>query len=155
MRYEVARRLSNHELRLECAANGIAVPDGATRGDLLAAVTGSGSNGPSRNLHNWSAEDVATLHAHPDWTAAELAEALGVTEASVKYARRTYGRWSSNASGLCVSCDQRPVYVESKEARRLGLCKGCWLEEQRKRLEEDAESTRLRQAKHRKKGDMQ
>lgn len=90
------------------------------------------------------------MQAHPDWTADEIAAQLGRTAPAVAYARRTYGRWNPrSADGLCIVCDERPVYVESEQARRLHLCKGCWLEEQRRRLEEESEAVRLRQKRKR------
>ena len=148
-------RMANHELRAELAARGTSLPPSATRAELLMALAKEpdskmGNSTHPRKTHKWTEKDVALIQSHPDWTAAELAALLGVTTRSVDYARRRFGRFPSNAVRLCVACDQRPVYVESREAKRLGLCKGCWLKEQRRRLEEDAESTRLRQAKHRK-----
>ena len=144
-------RMANHELKAELAAMGITLPSSATRTELLAVLDGSiGNSTDTQKRHNWTQKDVATVQAHPDWTAAELAVLVGTTPRSIDYARYRFGRFPSNAAGLCAVCDQRPVYAESREAKRLGLCKGCWLKEQRRRLEEDAESTRLRQAKHRK-----
>lgn len=89
------------------------------------------------------------MQRHPDLTASEIAELLGTTKASVEYARRTYGRFYTGGDRICVKCDERPVFIESPQARRLHLCKGCWQEEQRRRLEEEPEAVRLRQAKKR------
>lgn len=86
---------------------------------------------------------------HPDMTAEELAGELGTTTRSVEYARRKYGRFYTGSEKLCVACDERPVYIESPQARRLGLCKGCWQEELRRRLDEEPEAVRLRQEKKR------
>lgn len=77
---------------------------------------------------------------------------LGTTARSVEYARRTYGRFSKSTERLCVVCDERPVFIESPKARRLGLCKGCYLDELARRASEERESARLRQAARRARG---
>lgn len=159
MRRSVAERLSRHDLLTVARAAGADVDEDTSRARLLEVVEALPEDGAegrfrrSRENHKWSAEEVAVLQGHPDWTAEELAQSMGVTVGSVEYARKRYGRYAPRgAAGLCVVCDARPVYVESPEAKRLGLCKGCWQEEQRRRLEEEPEAVRLRQAKKRAKG---
>lgn len=100
--------------------------------------------GPLRS--RWTRERVAELKRHPDMTSAELAEAMGSTAAAIRHARSRFGRWPSGTDGLCVVCDARPVFSESREARRWGLCKACYLAERERRAAEEAESARVRQA---------
>lgn len=153
MRRAVAERLSRRELYLTAKAAGADVDEATSRARLVSIVThdeGRRSQNPQRR-HVWTDEDIAVMQGHADWSAEEIAAELGTTTGSVEYARKRYGRFPPrDASGLCVVCDSRPVYAESPEAKRLGLCKGCWQEEQRKRLEEEPEAVRLRQAKKRK-----
>lgn len=164
MRDAVAARLSRADLLIEAKAEGLDVAANASRAELLAALhdaeeaalkaTDTAEEESKQTRYVWTDDRIAILQGHPDWTAEELADELETTPASVAYARRTYGRFApAGAVGLCVVCDRRPVYVESPEAKRLKLCKGCWLEEQRRRLEEGPEAVRLRQAKKRAKND--
>ena len=99
----------------------------------------------------WDAEAVRVLHAHPDWTCEELAEVLGTTAKSVESARHRFGRFGGNADALCVVCDSRPVFAESRQAKRMRLCKGCYLKERERRLQEERESVAVRQAVKRQK----
>lgn len=82
-------------------------------------------------------------------TAAELGELLGVSAWAVRHARARFGRYDSGADGLCRRCEDRPVWGESPRARKMGLCKGCYLEEMRKRLAEEREGAAVRQARKR------
>lgn len=156
MRRNVAERLSRRDLLAVARAAGADVDEATSRARLLEVVeslpeaSGDGRFRRSRENHKWTEEEVQILQGHPDWTAEQVARSMGVTVGSVEYARKRYGRYApKDAAGLCVVCDARPVYVESPEARRLKLCKGCWQAEQRRRLEEEPEAVRLRQAKKR------
>ena len=70
----------------------------------------------------WTDEMIRRMQAHPEWTAAEIAAELRVTP---------------------------PVFDTSAQAKKWRLCKGCYLAERKRRLEEEAESNRIRQAAHR------
>lgn len=100
----------------------------------------------------WTDEMIGRMQAHPERTAAEIAADLRVTPSAVRHARQRYGRFSTGTDGLCIACDARPVFSTSPQAKRWRLCKGCYLAERKRRLEEEAESNRIRQAAHRKKG---
>ena len=80
---------------------------------------------------------------------AEIAAELRVTPSAVRHARQRYGRFSTGTDGLCIVCDARPVFDTSAQAKKWRLCKGCYLAERKRRLEEEAESNRIRQAAHR------
>lgn len=97
----------------------------------------------------WTDEMIRRMQAHPERTAAEIAAELRVTPSAVRHARQRYGRFPSRTDGLCIVCDARPVFTTSAQAKAWRLCKGCYLEERKRRLEEEAESNRIRQAVHR------
>ena len=97
----------------------------------------------------WTPDMVRAMQAHPERTAAEIAAELRVTPSAVRHARQRYGRFPSRADGLCIVCDARPVFDTSAQAKKWRLCKGCYLAERKRRLEEEAESNRIRQAAHR------
>lgn len=97
----------------------------------------------------WTDDMVRRMQAHPDMTAAEIAAALGVTPSAVRHARQRYGRFASGTAGLCIVCDERPVFETSPQARAMRLCKGCYLRERALRAAEEAESNRVRQSVHR------
>lgn len=80
-------------------------------------------------------------------TSAALAARMGTTAEAVRHARSRYGRYPV---GVCSACGERPVWKDSRRAARLGLCKGCFLKEEARRLEEDAEAARVRQSRRRK-----
>ena len=101
----------------------------------------------------WTPDMVRAMQAHPERSAAEIAALLGVTPSSVRHARQRYGRFGSGTGMLCIACDSRPVFDTSAQAKRWGLCKGCYLAERKRRLEEEAESNRIRQAAHRKRAE--
>lgn len=89
------------------------------------------------------------MWARPDWTAAEIGELLGRSAASVRMQRHRMGRWHRDAVPLCCKCCDRPVWQESPIARRYGLCKGCYLDEERMRLEDEARAVALKQRRRR------
>ena len=83
---------------------------------------------------------------HPDWTARELTELLPRHSAkAITIARQRHGRYLRSVIPLCCKCSERPVWAESQAAKRYGLCKGCYLDEERMRLEEEAKHVALRQ----------
>ena len=84
----------------------------------------------------WTPEMVRTMQAHPDMTAAELAGLLGATPSAVRHARQRYGRFSTGADLMCASCGERPVWDGSRSAKRMRLCKGCYLDEMERRAAE-------------------
>lgn len=76
------------------------------------------------------------MWAHPDWTARELAELLPRhSVAAIKEQRTRRGRYGGTP--ICCMCDERPVWLESPKAKRYGLCKGCFLDEERRRIEDE------------------
>lgn len=97
----------------------------------------------------WTDEMIRRMQAHPERTAAEIAAELRVTPSAVRHARQRYGRFSTGTDGLCIVCDARPVFDTSAQAKKWRLCKGCYLAERKRRLEEEAESNCIRQAAHR------
>lgn len=103
--------------------------------------------GPYGGWRRVTPEEVAAVQALPDSTAAEVAEALGTGEDRVRYVRKRYGRRPVVA--MCERCHVRPVWAESARARAMGLCKGCFIEEERRRAEEERESAALRQYRKR------
>lgn len=97
----------------------------------------------------WTPDMVRAMQAHPERSAAEIAALLGVTPSSVRHARQRYGRFGGGTGMLCIACDSRPVFDTSAQAKKWRLCKGCYLAERKRRLEEEAESNRIRQVAHR------
>lgn len=104
----------------------------------------------------WTWSEIETLWKYPDWTAKELAEILPHSEKAIRNKRSEVGRYSKHMQ-ICCKCDERPVWQESPQAKRYQLCKGCFLDEERMRLEDDAKAVALRQRrralKRRKTGD--
>lgn len=97
----------------------------------------------------WKPYMVRTMQRHPDMTAAELGELMGLTAESIRQARKRFGRWSKGTDALCVMCDERPVWGTSKAARQLRLCKHCFTVEERRRQEEERERAALRKFRQR------
>lgn len=100
-----------------------------------------------RAYRPWTDGRVREMQRHPEMTSAALAELMGTTACAIRHARQRYGRYPK---GTCCVCGERPVWGESRRARRMGLCKGCFLMEEARRVREGAESDRVRQARHRK-----
>lgn len=93
-------------------------------------------------------EEVAAVRRMPDSSAPEVERETGIPAERVRYIRKRYGRgW--DGPGTCCLCHVRPVWAESAKARRMGLCKGCYLAEERRRAEEERESAALRQYRKR------
>ncbi len=85
------------------------------------------------------------MQAHPAETAREVSEMTGIPPNRVAYVRKRFGRGWDRAASVCVACDSRPVWQESPPARRMHLCKGCYLEEMRRRHAEDRDGAAVRQ----------
>lgn len=98
-----------------------------------------------RRYERWTPERVRKLQRYPDATSQEAASLLSTTPEAVRHARSRYGRWPASPGDICSVCGERPVWAESAAARALHLCKGCWLEEKARRLDERREEARLRQ----------
>lgn len=80
-------------------------------------------------------------------TAGELARLLPRhSPSAIRNRRSRKGRWSRVRTPLCSRCDERPVWTESPRARKMGLCKGCYLHEMEHRAREDARANALRQS---------
>ena len=92
--------------------------------------------------------EVAYIQAHPLDTAQSLGDWLGRSASSVAHIRERYGR-AAERRGVCWRCDDRPVWEESREAARMGLCKGCYLKEQAMRDDEERLSNAVRQKRFR------
>lgn len=94
----------------------------------------------------WEPGELDEVLAHPEMTAAELASRLpGRTAKAVRRIRERHGRGSGPA--VCRLCD-RPVWAESARARRMGLCKGCYLDEMERREAEERRAGALRKRMH-------
>ena len=95
----------------------------------------------------WTDEERAVLRAHPEMSAVELHALLPRrSPKAIRRMREREGRWSAAAAPTCRLCDRRPVWEESPRARRMGLCKGCYLAEMVHRGREAARANALRQS---------
>lgn len=95
----------------------------------------------------WTDGERAVLRAHPEMSAVELHALLPRrSPKAIRRMREREGRWSAAAAPTCRLCDRRPVWEESPRARRMGLCKGCYLDEMEHRGREDARANALRQS---------
>lgn len=104
-------------------------------------------------MPSWTWSEVETMWAHPDWTSTELHELIPRhTPRAIRDQRNRMGRRSTTP--ICCMCDERPVWMESPKAKRYQLCKGCFLDEERMRMEDDARAHALneRKRKARRKG---
>lgn len=87
------------------------------------------------------------LLGHPDMTAEELSRILPRrSPKAIRRMRSRKGRWSKSRTPLCARCDDRPVWTESPRARKMGLCKGCYLDEMEHRDREERRNNALRQS---------
>lgn len=94
----------------------------------------------------WTDEELEFLKAHPEMTSRELSEILtNRTQLSIRHKRSQIGRWSS-AVKLCCVCGSRIVWAESMRARKLELCKGCYLHEMDMRTRENTHANAVRQS---------
>ena len=71
---------------------------------------------------------------------------------AIRVQRERVGRWNKSKVPLCCMCEQRPVWHESAQARKYGLCKGCYLDEERMRLQDEAKAAAVRQMRKRRRG---
>lgn len=82
-------------------------------------------------------------------TVVELCRLLpGRSPQAVRYARMRFGRYNRALvplDGLCIACDSRPVWSESRHAHPMHLCKECYLEEMERRAKEEARANAQRQ----------
>lgn len=102
--------------------------------------------------HRVTDEEVADVQSLPYATAPEISDATGIPVDRVRYIRKRFGRAWDRARLICCVCDTRPVWEESPGARRLHLCKRCYLAEMRRRDEEERESAAVRQMLKRSRG---
>lgn len=104
----------------------------------------------AKSWNRWKPEEIAKLRSHPEMTAGELSRIIPRhSEEAIRQMRSRMGRYSSQAVPTCAACGQRPVWVESPRARKYGFCEGCFLEEERRRLEDAAKYAAVRQLKTR------
>lgn len=97
----------------------------------------------------WYKGEEFVMWDHPDWTARELHELIPRhSVAGIKAHRTKIGRYNPSRVGVCVVCGERPIFAESAEAFRYGLCKACYLKERERRNQEAAWSVRVRQRAH-------
>lgn len=81
-------------------------------------------------------------------TASELHELVPRhTPCAIAQQRKRMGRYNRMAAPLCCVCEARPVWLESPWAKRYGLCKACYIDEQRMRMEDEARAVALRQTR--------
>ena len=123
------------------------------RGDarnLASTKSTQTSGGSRRGYARWTEEEDRLLLSHPEWTAEEASEAMGGRHSAraVECRRSRVGRWSADVTPTCRRCDERPVWEESWRARRMGLCKGCYLDEMEHRDREARRANALRQSLH-------
>lgn len=97
----------------------------------------------------WTWHELCFVWDHPDWYASEIARELGRSTKAVRRVRDKYGRFHTGRVPVCAKCGERPVWVESAKARRMGLCESCYIEEERLRLEDRKRNDALRQMRMR------
>lgn len=100
----------------------------------------------------WTAHEDDLIWSHPDWTARELHSILPRHSVSAILTHRSrIGRWRPSATPLCQRCGEHPVWAESADGVRWGLCRQCTLDERdwrvRHRGELDRRDNAIRQAK--------
>ena len=101
-------------------------------------------------MSSWTWREIEVMWQHPDMTARELHELIPRhTPQAIEKQRYRMGRWHRDAAPLCCRCEDRPVWMESAKAKRYGLCKGCFLDEERMRLEERAKADAVKQRRRR------
>lgn len=108
----------------------------------------------ARRGSSWTEREIATIKRHPEMTARELASLLpGRSVQAVKRKRTRLGRFPKREdAGLCVACDERPIWAESAHGRAWRMCKGCTLSEEQRRLDEESSAALVRQHRKRKGG---
>lgn len=108
---------------------------------------GKDSPNTKRTRRRLTEFEVGYVLDHPFDTAESIAAWLGRSASSVAHIRERYGR-SRARRGICWKCDARPVWESSPEALKMGLCKGCYLDEMERREQEDVRDNAYRQRKH-------
>lgn len=89
-----------------------------------------GGGTPRRGYVLWTEDMVRRMQAAPERTAEEIAAMLGVSASSVRHARQRYGRFAPKWKvPLCQRCGAHPVWSESRDGKRWGLCRQCTLDE--------------------------
>ena len=108
----------------------------------------TGGNPPptKRTQKRVTEHDVLYVQSHPEMTAEEIGAWLGRTARSVEHIRSRFGRHTPRR-GICWACDSRPVWEDSPDALKMGLCKGCYLDEMERREAEEPRDNAFRQRK--------
>lgn len=117
----------------------------------------SGTFVPLSKKHNsihWTHQELSILWSNYDLEAEDIARLLpDRTVSAIRHVRHRYGRYRkslNDLSGLCIRCDDRPIWDDCAAAKHMKLCKGCYLREMREReLDEKAANAR-RQREHKK-----
>ncbi len=95
----------------------------------------------------WTEDELNILFTHPELSAKAMVELLpGRTAEAISCKRKSEGRWNHPERVLCAVCHQRPVWAECTKAAKMLLCKGCYLDEQEKRVAEANRHNALRQS---------
>lgn len=99
----------------------------------------------------WTWAELRLMWQHPDWTAGELHEVMpNHSVLAIRSQRHRMGRTNPATPPLCCLCGQRPV-GGSLRSRQYGVCEECWADEYRKREEEEARASALKQMRSRNK----
>lgn len=108
----------------------------------------------AKRRDGWTDGEIATILRNPGMTAKQLAALLpGRSVQAVKRKRSRIGRFPGDGgAGLCVRCDERPVWSESAHGRAWRMCKGCTLAEEQQRIDEEAAAALVRQHRKRRRG---
>ncbi len=114
----------------------------ARHGNTLPSTKGR----QKRDYRPWTDYELKVVLDNPLETAESLGDRLGRTPAAVAHVRSRHGRMNVRR-GICWCCDARPVWEESREALRMGLCKGCYFDELECREKEEQRDNAYRQRK--------
>lgn len=111
--------------------------------------TTENAQGGRRPRRPCTKEEIERVQGMAGATSLEVEAATGIDARRVRYIRWKYGRGWDQSRGLCVCCDERPVWRESARARAMGLCKGCYLREMLRRDDEARMAAKVRQRQKR------
>ena len=103
-------------------------------------------------MADWTWAEITAMWDHPDWTAKEVGELVGHSAGAVRQQRHRMGRYNASKAPLCCMCGTHHVWLESPKAKRYGLCRSCFLDEERMRLEDAGRAAAVRQMRRRKRG---